>query len=108
MNDLETRTIYPASAWLLVKLPEVQQPCTHQESEEICTRGEQLAVESETRQKEHTDRANDGNEIQIYLEGRPPEDFRVGSLGLLAIIFAQSVDIRGILLVSGMRASGPD
>ena len=93
-----------------MKLLDVQQPCTHQESEEICTRCEELAVESETRQKEHTDRANDGNEIEIYLESRFPEDFRVRSLVLLAIIFMQSVDIRGILLqvVGGTRASGPD
>ena len=30
----------------------------------------------------HTKHARDGDQIQIYLESRPPEDLRIGRLGL--------------------------
>lgn len=76
---------------------------------DLYERDEQLAAEGrDERQKENTERANDGNEIEIYLESSPLENFRVCSLVFLAIISMQSVDIRGILLVSGRRAFGPD
>ena len=70
---------------------------------------EQLVAEGrDERQKEYTERANDGNEIEIYLESSPLEDFRVCSLVFLAIVCMKFVNIRGItLLVSGKGASRP-
>ncbi len=53
-------------------------------------------------EKGRTEQANDGNEAEIYLESRPPEDVRVRSLIMLAVISTRSVDdVRGILLFRG-------
>jgi hypothetical protein len=48
----------------------------------------------------HTEHAHDGDEIEIYLEGRPLENLRVLWLHQLTVITMQAWDdVRGSLLV---------
>jgi hypothetical protein len=47
----------------------------------------------------HTEHAQDGDQIEIYLESRPPEDFRVRRPYLLTVIPTQAWDVRVGLLV---------
>lgn len=48
----------------------------------------------------HTEHAHDGDEIEIYLEGRPPQNFRVCWVHQLTIITMQAWDdVRDDLLV---------
>ena len=47
----------------------------------------------------HTEHAHDGDQIEIYLESRPSEDFRLRELYLLAVIPTQARGVRVGLLV---------
>jgi hypothetical protein len=48
----------------------------------------------------HTEHAHDGDEIEVYLEGRPPENLRVRWVHQRTVITMQAWDdVRGDLLV---------